>query len=40
MIRPDGFELLSGKFCIAKQRDGETTFKQYICDGRREYRSR
>ncbi|MDG9930958.1 MULTISPECIES: S24 family peptidase [unclassified Pseudomonas] len=37
LIRPDGFEWVSGKFCIAKQRDGETTFKQYIYDGRREY---
>ncbi|MBD9415904.1 XRE family transcriptional regulator [Pseudomonas sp. PDM16] len=37
LIRPEGFELVSGKFYIAKHRDGETTFKQYIYDGGREY---
>lgn len=32
LIRPEGFELISGKFYIARHRDGETTFKQYIHD--------
>ncbi|MDF3936683.1 LexA family protein [Pseudomonas citronellolis] len=37
LIRPEGFDLVSGKFYIARHRDGETTFKQYIYDGGREY---
>lgn len=37
LIKPEGFDLVSGKFYIAKHRDGETTFKQYIYDGGREY---
>lgn len=37
LIRPEGFDLISGKFYIARHRDGETTFKQYIYDAGREY---
>lgn len=37
LVRPEGFELISGKFYIAKHRDGETTFKQYIYDAGTEY---
>ena len=34
LVKPDGFDLVSGKFYIAKLMDtGETTFKQYIRDG-------
>jgi SOS-response transcriptional repressor LexA len=34
LVRPEGFDLISGKFYIAKLMDtGETTFKQYIRDG-------
>lgn len=34
LVRPEGFDLVSGKFYIAKLMDtGETTFKQYIRDG-------
>ncbi|MGV6475036.1 S24 family peptidase [Azotobacter vinelandii] len=32
LIRPEGFELISGKFYIARHKDGEYTFKQYIHD--------
>lgn len=32
LVRPEGFELVSGKFYIAKHKDGETTFKQYVRD--------
>ena len=37
LVRPEGFDLISGKFYIAKHRDGETTFKQYVNDGGVEY---
>jgi len=37
LVKPEGFELVSGKFYIAKHRDGETTFKQYIYDAGTEY---
>ncbi|MNQ90628.1 LexA repressor [compost metagenome] len=37
LVQPEGFDLVSGKFYIAKHRDGETTFKQYIYDTGREY---
>lgn len=37
LVKPEGFELVSGKFYVAKHVDGETTFKQYIYDGGREY---
>ncbi|OEC59462.1 MULTISPECIES: helix-turn-helix domain-containing protein [Pseudomonadaceae] len=37
LVQPEGFDLVSGKFYIAKHRDGETTFKQYIYDSGREY---
>ncbi len=37
LIRPEGFDLISGKFYIARHRNGETTFKQYIYDAGREY---
>lgn len=34
LVRPEGYDLVSGKFYIAKLMDtGETTFKQYIRDG-------
>lgn len=34
LVKPEGFDLISGKFYIAKLMDtGETTFKQYIRDG-------
>lgn len=39
LIRPEGFELVSGKFYVAKHRDGETTFKQYIYDAGTRYLS-
>lgn len=32
LIRPEGFDLISGKFYIARHTGGETTFKQYIQD--------
>lgn len=33
LVRPEGFDLISGKFYIAKLLDsGETTFKQYVRD--------
>ncbi|HBO6312194.1 XRE family transcriptional regulator [Pseudomonas aeruginosa] len=37
LIKPEGFDLVSGKFYIARHRDGESTFKQYIYDAGREY---
>lgn len=37
LVRPEGFELVSGKFYIAKHRDGEMTFKRFILDGGRSY---
>ncbi|WP_313462520.1 LexA family protein [Pseudomonas nitroreducens] len=37
LIKPEGFDLISGKFYIAKHRDGETTFKQYINDAGAKY---
>lgn len=37
LIKPEGFDLVSGKFYIAKHRDGETTFKQYINDAGAKY---
>lgn len=34
LVRPEGFDLVSGKFYVAKLMDsGETTFKQYVRDG-------
>lgn len=34
LVKPEGFDLVSGKFYIAKLLStGETTFKQYIRDG-------
>lgn len=32
LVRPEGFDVISGKFYIAKHTDGETTFKQYVMD--------
>lgn len=33
LIRPEGFDLISGKFYIARHKaSGETTFKQYVLD--------
>lgn len=37
LVQPEGFDLVSGKFYIARHQDGETTFKQYIYDSGREY---
>jgi SOS-response transcriptional repressor LexA len=38
LVQPEGFDLVSGKFYIAKLMDtGETTFKQYIRDAGVEY---
>lgn len=37
LVKPEGFELVSGKFYIGKHVDGETTFKQYNYDTGREY---
>lgn len=37
LVKPEGFDLVSGKFYVARHRDGETTFKQYIYDSGREY---
>lgn len=32
LVKPEGFDLVSGKFYIARHRDGEKTFKQYLYD--------
>lgn len=32
LVQPEGFDLISGKFYVARHRDGETTFKQYLND--------
>lgn len=32
LVRPEGFDVINGKFYIAKHVDGETTFKQYVRD--------
>lgn len=37
LVRPEGFDVISGKFYVAKHRDGETTFKQYVRDAGTEY---
>ena len=38
LVRPEGFDLVSGKFYIAKLLDtGETTFKQYVRDAGLEF---
>jgi SOS-response transcriptional repressor LexA len=37
LVRPEGFDVISGKFYIAKHIDGETTFKQYVRDAGTEY---
>lgn len=38
LVRPEGFDLVSGKFYIARMGDtGETTFKQYVRDAGTEY---
>ena len=38
LVRPEGFDLVSGKFYIARLGDtGETTFKQYVRDAGTEY---
>lgn len=37
LVRPEGFDVINGKFYIAKHRDGETTFKQYVRDAGTEY---
>jgi len=37
LVQPEGFDLIRGKFYIAKNRDGETTFKQYQRDSGKDY---
>lgn len=38
LVKPEGFDLVSGKFYIAKMLDsGETTFKQYVRDAGMEF---
>lgn len=37
LVKPEGFEVVSGKFYIAKHQEGETTFKRLIVDGGRRY---
>lgn len=38
LVNPDGFDVISGKFYIARLLDtGETTFKQYLRDGGSSY---
>ncbi|WP_019360543.1 LexA family protein [Pseudomonas asplenii] len=32
LVRPEGFDLVSGKYYIARHIDGEKTFKQYLYD--------
>ncbi|EMI4892888.1 LexA family protein [Pseudomonas aeruginosa] len=32
LVQPEGFDLISGKYYVAKHSDGETTFKQYVYD--------
>ncbi|WP_286978247.1 S24 family peptidase [Pseudomonas sp.] len=39
LVQPEGFDVISGKFYIAKHRDGETTFKQYVRDAGTAYLS-
>lgn len=37
LVQPEGFDLLSGKFYVARHKDGEKTFKQYVRDAGYEY---
>lgn len=38
LVKPEDFDLISGKYYIAKLQDtGETTFKQYLRDGGASY---
>jgi len=38
LVQPEGFDVISGKFYIAKMLDsGETTFKRYVRDAGVEY---
>lgn len=37
LVRPEGYDIINGKFYVAKHRDGETTFKQYMRDAGTEY---
>lgn len=37
LVRPEGYDVISGKFYIAKHISGETTFKQYSRDAGSEY---
>lgn len=32
LVRPEGFDLISGKYYVARHTDGEMTFKQYVSD--------
>ncbi|GFM89294.1 repressor [Pseudomonas cichorii] len=37
LVRPEGFDLISGKYYVAIHRDGEKTFKQYLYDAGYEF---
>ncbi|AIN57769.1 LexA family transcriptional regulator [Pseudomonas soli] len=37
LVRPEGFDLVSGKYYVARHVDGEMTFKQYVCDAGTRY---
>jgi len=37
LVQPEGFNIISGKYYIAANNDGETTFKRYLRDGGKEY---
>lgn len=37
LVKPEGFDLISGKFYIFKHLEGETTFKQFVRDAGRSY---
>lgn len=37
LIQPEGYEVISGRYYVAKHQDGETTFKQYTRDAGSEY---
>lgn len=37
LVRPEGFDIVSGKFYIARLDSGETTFKQFLRDGGQSY---
>lgn len=37
LVQPEGFDLVSGKYYVARHADGETTFKQYVYDAGSKY---